>query len=495
MSHRLQKDWRQSLRDNVPFGLGRAKPHHFRDMAKVAWKNRDSLPYAWKVLTQGVCDGCALGTTGLRDWTIDGVHLCMTRLNLLRLNTMPALDIRRLEDVERLRTLANDQLRELGRLPHPMLRERGERGFRRISWEDAYARVAHRIRSSEARRLAFYLTSRAHHQRNVLRGTEGRALSRHEQRRQRRSSLPFPVDGGDEARARRRRDHLQLPRLVGQRSHRLFRRQPRQRPACDDQVPGRSQAPRHSSRHGESVPRAGHGTLLGAFDGAQRDFRYRHRRPLVQRLARRRHRVPVRSAQGPDRPALVRRVLREQSHQRLRETPRGGRADGLVGPRAAVGPGADEHGGVRRLDPRREYGGPRVEHGDHAARLRRSGRPDDPEPRLDEGLRRPGALRADADPRAFGRAGRRRNGRLCNRLSGRQADLLRHGAASCPRTTGSTSPTVPVSRRRKWWRRRHAASSICCTASAETSFALCPIRTTSRAPWRTCPCACTRISS
>ncbi len=161
MSHPPQKDWGQRLRDNVPFGLGRTKPHHFRDMAKVAWKNRDSLPYAWEVLTQGVCDGCALGTSGLRDWTIDGVHLCMTRLNLLRLNTMPALDMRRLEDVERLRPLRNDQLRELGRLPHPMLRERGERGFRRISWEDAYARLSHRIRSSEARRLAFYLTSRA----------------------------------------------------------------------------------------------------------------------------------------------------------------------------------------------------------------------------------------------------------------------------------------------------------------------------------------------
>ena len=61
-------------------------------MARVAWENRDNLGYAWKVLSRGVCDGCALGVAGLHDWTIDGVHLCMTRLNLLRLNTMPALD-------------------------------------------------------------------------------------------------------------------------------------------------------------------------------------------------------------------------------------------------------------------------------------------------------------------------------------------------------------------------------------------------------------------
>src|SRR5690606_641277 len=56
----------------IPFGLGETKPHHFRDMARIVWTNRDNLGYAWRVLTQGVCDGCALGTTGLHDWTIEG---------------------------------------------------------------------------------------------------------------------------------------------------------------------------------------------------------------------------------------------------------------------------------------------------------------------------------------------------------------------------------------------------------------------------------------
>ena len=50
----------------MPFGLGETKPGHFREMLKIAWRNRDNLSYAWKVLTRGVCDGCALGTTGLR---------------------------------------------------------------------------------------------------------------------------------------------------------------------------------------------------------------------------------------------------------------------------------------------------------------------------------------------------------------------------------------------------------------------------------------------
>jgi molybdopterin-dependent oxidoreductase alpha subunit len=129
-------------------------------MLGVAWKNRDNLPYAWKVLSRGVCDGCALGVAGFHDWTIEGVHLCMTRLNLLRLNTMPALNVRLLEDVSKLRSLDNAQLRELGRLPYPMLRLKNAPGFHRISWDEACHRIAARIRSSNPRRLAFYLTAR-----------------------------------------------------------------------------------------------------------------------------------------------------------------------------------------------------------------------------------------------------------------------------------------------------------------------------------------------
>src|SRR5436853_1200229 len=160
MSHRIKKIFREKLQSAIPFGLGLTKPQHFRDMAKVAWKNRDNLGYAWKVLSRGVCDGCALGVAGFHDWTIKGTHLCMTRLNLLRLNTMPALNISLLEDVSKLRSLRNDQLRELGRLPFPMLRQKGDKGFRRISWDDGYARIAERIRKSDPKRIAFFVTSR-----------------------------------------------------------------------------------------------------------------------------------------------------------------------------------------------------------------------------------------------------------------------------------------------------------------------------------------------
>jgi molybdopterin-dependent oxidoreductase alpha subunit len=158
--HRIVKPQGDALRRAIPFGLGQIKPQHFRDMLKITWLNRDNLPYAYKVLTKGVCDGCALGVAGLHDWTIKGTHLCMTRLNLLRLNTMPALDPQLLSDLEPLKRMNNQQLRELGRLGHPMHRRRGEKGFQRITWEEAFQRLAARIRPMDKKRLAFFCTSR-----------------------------------------------------------------------------------------------------------------------------------------------------------------------------------------------------------------------------------------------------------------------------------------------------------------------------------------------
>ena len=145
---------------SLPFGLGEVKPRHYREMLRVAWANRDSLPYAWRILRHGVCDGCSLGPRGLRDDVIPGPHLCLTRLQLLRLNTMPSLDPRVLEDVGRLRGLNERALRRLGRLPYPFIRERGQRGFRRVSWDEAVARVADRLKATPADRQAYLVTSR-----------------------------------------------------------------------------------------------------------------------------------------------------------------------------------------------------------------------------------------------------------------------------------------------------------------------------------------------
>ena len=150
-----------SLRHSwVPFGLGEVKPRHFREMLRIAWENRRHPLHAWRVLTRGVCDGCALGTSGLRDWTIAGTHLCLVRLNLLRLNTMDAFDPALLGDAGALTRSSSRELREMGRLAWPMRRRRGERGFERVSWEEVWKDVGERWRGCDPARTAMFVTSR-----------------------------------------------------------------------------------------------------------------------------------------------------------------------------------------------------------------------------------------------------------------------------------------------------------------------------------------------
>lgn len=144
----------------APNGVGSQKPNHYREMLSVVADNRHDLPHAWRVLSKGVCDGCALGVAGFHDWTIEGVHLCMTRLNLLKINTAPALDHTVLDDVGTLATRSTTELRELGRLAHPMRRRAGEPGFTRITWDEALGAISGAVRATTPDRVAIYLTSR-----------------------------------------------------------------------------------------------------------------------------------------------------------------------------------------------------------------------------------------------------------------------------------------------------------------------------------------------
>lgn len=140
-----------------PFGLGLRKPNNYLELIKAFRSVKGNRRYAWRILTRGTCDGCALGTKGMRDWTMREVHLCNIRLRLLPLNTMPALDVSVLADADRLAGKRSAELRELGRLPYPMLRRAGEPGFTRVSWDEALRVAAGGLRDA---RFGAYLTSR-----------------------------------------------------------------------------------------------------------------------------------------------------------------------------------------------------------------------------------------------------------------------------------------------------------------------------------------------
>jgi molybdopterin-dependent oxidoreductase alpha subunit len=143
-----------------PFGLGEQHVNNYWEVFRAGWENRDQLAYAYRILNDGVCDGCSLGTSGMTDWTMNSLHLCNIRLRLLRLNTMPALDPNILADISGLKSMRSRDLRALGRLPHPMVRRRGEAGFKRISWDQALCEISEKIKSSRPDRLYFYMTSR-----------------------------------------------------------------------------------------------------------------------------------------------------------------------------------------------------------------------------------------------------------------------------------------------------------------------------------------------
>ena len=144
--------------------LGHARPtahlENFGEVVRAAWANRDRGGYAWRILNDGVCDGCALGTTGLKDWTVDGVHLCNVRLRLLRLNTMPAADPARFAR----RRGASGAL--LARPARPRAPARAavapprRTGFAPVSWDAAMDLLVERLAATEPDRTYLYLTSR-----------------------------------------------------------------------------------------------------------------------------------------------------------------------------------------------------------------------------------------------------------------------------------------------------------------------------------------------
>ena len=145
----------------VPFGwIGQTKAHQYREILGVLWSNRKELSYAWNILNHGVCDSCSLGSSGLRDNGLDGMHLCPTRLKWVKINTMPAIDLSALGDVGRLRRMGAEQLLSLGRLPYPMARRKGQRGFLRVTWQEAIDTISKAIRKTTPHEIAFAATSR-----------------------------------------------------------------------------------------------------------------------------------------------------------------------------------------------------------------------------------------------------------------------------------------------------------------------------------------------
>ena len=190
-----------------PNGAGLQKPHHYRDMAKVAWANRAHPKYAVRRAHEG-------RVRRLRARRRRAARLDHRRRAPLHDPPQPArAEHRRRRSTpccsptsRRSTGRTSAQLRRLGRLAHPMRRRRGEPGFRRIAWAEALD-AARRRASARTTPTASRSTSRAAASRT--RPTTSPARRRgpwaSPASTRRRARLPRPVDGRAQAVDRRRR--------------------------------------------------------------------------------------------------------------------------------------------------------------------------------------------------------------------------------------------------------------------------------------------------
>ena len=266
----------------------------------------------------------------------------------------------------------------------------------------------------------------------------------------------------------------------------------RERPARVHEVPVPRQEARREDRGRQPAARARPRALLGAVERRERDVRHQDHRRVLPGAHRRRRRLRQRRAQAPARIGRSRSGVHHRAHRRVRRGARGARA--RVAERSRTGLGRDRrrHGALRTHVRVGDERGARVVDGHHAARARCRERAGDRQSRARARQRRAAGRRAHADPRPLGRAGRRGDGLLRDRVPGGVA--IDDESAAPRREVGFPVPTGRASRRPRWWRRR-AASSTCSGRAAATSSTCCP-RPTSRAPRsRARRCASTRTSS
>lgn len=56
--------------------------------------------------------------------------------------------------------MSSAELRQLGRIPYPLIRKPGDRKFQRISWDEAMDKIADKMKRLDPKQYAFYLTAR-----------------------------------------------------------------------------------------------------------------------------------------------------------------------------------------------------------------------------------------------------------------------------------------------------------------------------------------------
>ncbi|MEE9295577.1 MAG: molybdopterin-dependent oxidoreductase [Phycisphaerae bacterium] len=150
------------VREYSPFGvLAPQKPRHLLALLETLQENYGRWHRAWKVLN-GPCNGCAVQTDGLKDNVLPHQpHLCLVRMGLIEEVLRDEADLSAFADAAKVARMGNDRIERLGRLTGPMLWRRGEKGYRTVSFAEAYDLAAEWIEGRRGSRCGFFTTSKA----------------------------------------------------------------------------------------------------------------------------------------------------------------------------------------------------------------------------------------------------------------------------------------------------------------------------------------------
>ncbi len=140
-------------------------------------KARESGGYwkFWKAMrSKNACKTCAVGMGGQRGGMVNEAgrfpEVCKKSLQAMAADMQGAIprDFFERYTIEQLKKFTPRQLEHSGRLTHPLLYQRGTQNYRRIEWEEAFSRIADKLKSLTADETFWYFSGRSSNEAGFL---------------------------------------------------------------------------------------------------------------------------------------------------------------------------------------------------------------------------------------------------------------------------------------------------------------------------------------
>ncbi|HLK11514.1 MAG TPA: FdhF/YdeP family oxidoreductase [Candidatus Binatia bacterium] len=132
------------------------------------------VPLARRLRARNACKTCALGMGGQRGGMVNErgsfPEVCKKSIQAQAADMQPPIDeaLLREHDLGALERMGSRRLEALGRLGFPICWRAGERGFRRVSWDEALAIAAAALRATTPERTFFYASGRSSNEAGFL---------------------------------------------------------------------------------------------------------------------------------------------------------------------------------------------------------------------------------------------------------------------------------------------------------------------------------------